>query len=609
MKKIYLSIMCIASLSVATAQKNESVSKKESFQTEIKTIKETTTTNAKDNASVEKAIGDTVWASDFTNPSQWLAATSGLTGVAGVNSGWNINSTVESEISKIVSTSKGNFAELYNGPFTATSKGVTHTLTTVSPIVLTSNKISLRFKQYVRLFNDSQEFEVSTDGTTWTKVGDNSNYTLNVAIPNPTNVSINLSNVISNSATTLYVRFKWTSRFPTMTEDGAWFTYGWMIDDVSIVGLADNDLTLLNAGVYPNDGDIAVYELPLSQVVPLNFKGKIVNNGKVNQTNVSLSAAVTVGATATFTAIPSTVNVIVDTISFSTAGFTPTAVAIYNFTATATGLTDDISSDNVKKGSFKITPKNYAVHNGVPLGTIGSFTSSTSSFKIGNIMPIYATDLVDAVSIRLANTATNVGQEFYGEVWKLVDGMFELAGATAAVTITTGLNNKTNKLFLATPIAVSAEDTLLVVACNNVGTTPVRFATAQNVSSDYVLGFNNGSSEVTFYSNDFVPAIMVSIDLDKTASIKEAALNVSSSKISPNPTSGATEINFTLANSSKVSVKIVDITGKTVYTSNEGDKNAGSHTISLDASTYNSGLYYVTLTTNESQITHKLVRK
>jgi len=102
---------------------------------------------------------------------------------------------------------------------------------------------------------------------------------------------------------------------------------------------------------------------------------------------------------------------------------------------------------------------------------------------------------------------------------------------------------------------------------------------------------------------------MVSIDLDKSASIKEAALNVSSSKISPNPTSGATEINFTLANSSKVSVKIVDITGKTVYTSNEGDKNAGSHTISLDASTYNSGLYYVTLTTNESQITHKLVRK
>ena len=606
MKKIYLSIMCIASLSVATAQKNESVSKKESFQTEIKTIKETTTTNAKDNASVEKAIGDTVWASDFTNPSQWLAATSGLTGVAGVNSGWNINSTVESEISKIVSTSKGNFAELYNGPFTATSKGVTHTLTTVSPIVLTSNKISLRFKQYVRLFNDSQEFEVSTDGTTWTKVGDNSNYTVNVAIPNPTNVSINLSNVISNSATTLYVRFKWTSRFPTMTEDGAWFTYGWMIDDVSIVGLADNDLTLLNAGVYPNDGNIAVYQLPLNQVVPLNFKGKIVNNGKVNQTNVSLSAAVTGGAT--FTATPGTVNMIVDTISFSTAAFTPTSVKTYSFSATATGLTDDISSDNVKTGSFKITDKNYAVHNGIELGDISGVTGSTSSFKIGNVMPIYATDKVESVSIKLSSAPTNVGKEFFGEIWKKnVDGMYDLVGATAAVTITVLLNNKTNKLNLATPIAVSAGDTLLVVACNNSGEDAVEFATAQRVSVGAVRVFSNGATISQPLRNPY--SIMVSIDLNKTASIKEAALNVSSSKISPNPTSGATEINFTLANSSKVSVKIVDITGKTVYTSNEGDKNAGSHTISLDASTYNSGLYYVTLTTNESQITHKLVRK
>ena len=53
----------------------------------------------------------------------------------------------------------------------------------------------------------------------------------------------------------------------------------------------------------------------------------------------------------------------------------------------------------------------------------------------------------------------------------------------------------------------------------------------------------------------------------------------------------------------------MDITGKVVYTQNESNKAAGEHTIDINAASFRSGVYYVTISTDEAQVTKKLIRK
>ena len=63
-----------------------------------------------------------------------------------------------------------------------------------------------------------------------------------------------------------------------------------------------------------------------------------------------------------------------------------------------------------------------------------------------------------------------------------------------------------------------------------------------------------------------------------------------------------------LTNSTTVTVKVVDVTGKIVYSSNEGTQNNGSHKLNIDASAFTNGVYYVTVSTDETQVTKKMIK-
>ena len=55
-------------------------------------------------------------------------------------------------------------------------------------------------------------------------------------------------------------------------------------------------------------------------------------------------------------------------------------------------------------------------------------------------------------------------------------------------------------------------------------------------------------------------------------------------------------------------IHVVDVTGKIVYSSNEGTQNNGSHKLNIDASTFTNGVYYVTVSTDETQVTKKMIK-
>ncbi|RIK71194.1 hypothetical protein DCC62_22090, partial [candidate division KSB1 bacterium] len=64
----------------------------------------------------------------------------------------------------------------------------------------------------------------------------------------------------------------------------------------------------------------------------------------------------------------------------------------------------------------------------------------------------------------------------------------------------------------------------------------------------------------------------------------------------PNPFNPSTTIEFSLPQSGYVTLKVYNLLGKEVATLLEGNKPAGRHTVSFDASALTSGLYYYTLT-------------
>ncbi len=74
----------------------------------------------------------------------------------------------------------------------------------------------------------------------------------------------------------------------------------------------------------------------------------------------------------------------------------------------------------------------------------------------------------------------------------------------------------------------------------------------------------------------------------------------------PNPTTGLTTIKYSLENNATVAFEVIDVTGKTVYTSLEGSKSEGTHTINLDTRNFRSGVYFYSVAVNGNKLTKKL---
>jgi hypothetical protein len=74
----------------------------------------------------------------------------------------------------------------------------------------------------------------------------------------------------------------------------------------------------------------------------------------------------------------------------------------------------------------------------------------------------------------------------------------------------------------------------------------------------------------------------------------------------PNPFNPSTTIAFSVPSDSKVSLQVYDILGKVVKTLVNGQKAAGSYTVSFDASSLSSGVYFYKLTAGENSLMKKM---
>lgn len=100
------------------------------------------------------------------------------------------------------------------------------------------------------------------------------------------------------------------------------------------------------------------------------------------------------------------------------------------------------------------------------------------------------------------------------------------------------------------------------------------------------------------------------LNADETAvgtptSIKEFA-SIDRLAVYPNPSNGDVTISYNANDAVNVTVEIVDITGKVVFSEALGNVSVGEQNLSLDLQSFNSGFYFVNIKTNTEVTSQKL---
>jgi hypothetical protein len=587
-----------------------------------------TTEQKPSETAAPKALGTTIWSDDFTTATNWTIDNAGQTDPTLY--GWDIGTTEQSWFSTITtinSTSDGKFAEVKNGDYFDNSQltNVTYSLTTASPInidslvndlnpALDAGSVTLAFQQYGALFNDDQQVQISTDGINFVTVFTNNERDIfvgnnNSAIyANPENISVNLASFLTGGSTSVWIRFTWTSRFPADTDPAAWTTFGWFIDDVSITTNPDYDVEVTSTSWGSNG--LTYYQIPLLQVAPIDFLATVLNNGIQTVNNVQLN--VSVNGTAAGTSNASNVAPL-DTVTLNlTTAYTPSSAATGTYAVTQTITStevDDVPTNNaIANVSFSTTNYIYARDNNVVSGT--TYGDGTTSFETGNLFEIFQNQTVKAINVRLTggNGGTPVGTEIYARLYGIdpATGDFVYAGESAPLVVSNA-NLSTNLVIpLLSPVDLIAGEAYLAVVGSYDPALVVSNAGTTAPQTSFFLDGNDIGSSTLFYQTN-VP--YVRLNFDPVIGIEENTSNAAITSVYPNPTAGSTTVKYTLKNASDVKVVITDLTGKLISEIKNNAVSAGEQTLNFDASSYSNGVYYVTISTEESTVTRKFVKK
>ncbi len=570
-------------------------------------------------AIAPKALGTPFWTNNFSNPADWTVNNSGQTG--GAAFGWSIDSIKDgwwAPATAIASTSEGKFAELSNGNPTLTpatqALNVTYTLTTAAPISLATagTDISLQFLQFGARFNDLQQMLISTDGTTFTAVGDNNNYdvlsaTGGAAYANPTTKTINLAPFLTSAATQVWIRFSWTTNYPnSATNPNVWVTYGWYIDDVKLVTNPDFDLSVTED--YWGTAGLNYFQIPTTQIAPIDFTANVFNGGTATMTNATLSVNVNTGA---FTSVSTPVAIPAlgtDSLIAATQ-FTPAGLGTYSFTRTISADSiDDVPANNTLPAvSFAVTNYTYARDNGT---YVGNTSNGTDGFEVGNFFDIWNGQELKGITTRFA-TGTPAGTEIYVRLYEIdfATGDFLLLSESDIIPLTASMLNTNLTFLLQDAVQLEAGKTYLPVVGTYDPNLKVANAGISDKSTTFIFdrGVPSASDpEGTWFYQTGTPVVRMNFDPSLGISAMDNVTNLS---IAPNPFAAATSIEFNLTAAAEVAVTVTDIAGRVVATVPASFMNEGVQSIAIDGSAFEAGIYNYTLQVSNAVTTKRVVKK
>jgi hypothetical protein len=115
---------------------------------------------------------------------------------------------------------------------------------------------------------------------------------------------------------------------------------------------------------------------------------------------------------------------------------------------------------------------------------------------------------------------------------------------------------------------------------------------------------NNGSSHIRTVSPEFEP---ITVSFSNPATSPSIPTTYALNQNYPNPFNPTTEIAFDLPEPSHVRLTIYNVLGQTVETLMDRDMEAGSHTVTWDASQNASGVYFYRISANNFSDTKKML--
>lgn len=590
MKKIYISLLGLLALNTVSAQlvNNSNVTPAKKYTSYSDKVKPSATVAPK---------GITLWQNDFSVGADWT-----MDNTSNPAYDWFI--TTDANLIPVSGLAPAAFTTVSNGYALIDSDGQGNSATQNANITYTGtidltgyNNVSLVFEQNYRTYLDTRIVRVSNDGgTTWTDfIVTDGTETTGVNTANPDTYSIDISSVAGNQSN-VKIQFNY---------QGNW-GWHWAVDDVKITVTDDYDLKL-NSAYWGSTGFWGVrlpyYQVPTTQVAPIDFSGVVKNIGVITQNDITFSATVPslyagVSGQYSLSAGQS------DTLDCTTA-FTPAAaVAAHtvNFMTTS-GATDANTADNtISPLTLNVTNYVYARDAGVANG--GSYNAG-EGFEVGNIFDMVTAQDIKGIDVFIASTAV-AGAEIYVRLYSIDAGTgdFVFMDESLPYTLLAGdLNDLVTLTLQSTQTLNANESYLAVVGSYGDGGASNDLVVGTSGNSEPQTTFYFDMTDVTWYYTTSTP--MVRLNFDPSLGLDEVT-NTFGMNVYPNPANSIATVSFELANEADVVLNVTDLSGKVVYNNAMGTVN-GAQKVTVNTDSLTSGVYMVNINVNGTVSTQKLI--
>jgi len=599
MKKIYICLLGFFTASAFTAQVQNSnfspLERKNSHLVgQIKPSK--LTQNTKETI---------LWSNSFNTPSDWVINnTAGTPGL-----GWEFSSNPAAipvaQLSPFASTTAANGFLFVNSDANSTAdfdgSPIVTTATTSATINLTGQPVvRLRYQHNFRWWHDTRGVSVSADnGVTWTdfEMSNENDYSLpNQNAGNPEQTVIDISSIAGNQAQ-VKIRFYYN--------DHDWWGWYWAVDDVALFVPEDNDLVMLG-GYWGSTGAwgarLPYYQIPLSQLAPLDIAGIVKNYGALDQNDVVFTAALASGVWSGSSAPEAVLTGATDTISLTGALTPPPIVATHVINmSVSSSATDAVPADNSILAAASVSVNNFIYARDKGTATNGTYNQGMG-FEAGNIFDIYATTNLSGIDTYIDAGAV-VGAEVYAKLYSIdaTTGDFVFVDESVSYTLTAAdLGQKITLALGAGATPLNAGESYLVVlgSYGDGGATDDLIISTAGVS-EVQTSYYFDMTDLLWYYTTSTP--MVRMNFDPSVGVNEVEDNLGL-RVFPNPANEV--INISLNKEVSATLTLLDVSGKVVRTQALNGISTSINTASL-----NSGVYFVTINDGTSVSTQKVVIK
>ena len=603
MKKIYICLLGFFTASAFTAQVQNSnfspLERKNSHLVgQIKPSK--LTQNTKETI---------LWSNSFNTPSDWVINNTAGTPVLGWGFYSNPAAIPVTQLSPFASTTAANGFLFVNSDAnnTADFDGtfINTTATTSATINLTGQPVvRLRYQHNFRWWHDTRGVSVSADNVaTWTdfEMSNEADYSLpNQNAGNPEQTVIDISSIAGNQAQ-VKIRFYYN--------DNDYWAWYWAVDDVALFVPEDNDLVMLG-GYWGSTGAwgarLPYYQIPLSQLAPLDVAGIVKNYGALDQNDVVFTAALASGVWSGSSAPEAVLTGATDTISL-TAALTPPAIVathVINMSVSSSA-TDAVPADNSLLAAASVSVNNFIYARDKGTATNGTYNQGMG-FEAGNVFDIYAAANLSGIDAYIATNAV-AGAEVYAKLYSVdptattTAAAFVFVDESAPYILTAADLGQKITLALSAGAAPLSAGVSYVVVLGSYGdggaTNDLVISTAgvSEASTSYYYDMTDN----TWYYTTSTP--MVRMNFDPSVGVNEVEDNLGL-RVFPNPANEV--INISLNKEVSATLTLLDVSGKVVRTQALNGISTSINTASL-----NSGVYFVTINDGTSVSTQKVVIK